>query len=157
MTQVDQELARVEKLVRRADTEFVSRVGFFVSILAAVAGLCFMAWRLSAAVEAREAVGSSSGGAATALIAGNPLEEANRLAATARVQQAVIVAESYAAQNGTYTGVSTEALHVFDPSLDESVEVAFASEAGYCVQAASGSIVMHSTEPGQPAADSPCA
>ncbi|MFN8186727.1 MAG: hypothetical protein U0R69_06595 [Gaiellales bacterium] len=148
----------MEKRGGGADTYGMGRAGFFVAIIGAVIGLCLMAWRLSAVVEAREAVGAPAGGATTVgLVSGDPVEQASRVAATARVQQAMIVAESYAAENGTYAGISTETLHVLDTTLDATVVVAFANDSGYCVQAGSGTAVVHSTGPAQPPADGPCA
>ena len=136
----------------------MSRVGFFLSIIVAVVGLCLMAWRLSAATDAREAVADTSGGTTTAALASDgPIDQANRTVAIARIEQAVSLAESYATQNGSYAGVSTEVLHVLDPSLDVSVVVVSASNAGYCIQAASGLAVVHAAGPGEPPADGPCA
>lgn len=131
------------------------RVGFFALIISLVAGLCLTAWRLSLAIDAGEA-GTAAGTSATASAAAGPLEMVNRAAATARVQQAAIVAESYAARNGSYAGVSTESLHVLDPTIDQSVVVTWASESGYCVQAAAGNVVAHAVGPVRTSTDGPC-
>jgi hypothetical protein len=135
----------------------VGRAAFFIAIVGALVGLCPMAWRLAAVVDAREAVAGTTGAATTVdPPTGDPAGQTGRTAALAAVQQAVIVAESFAAETGGYGGLSTETLHVLDTTLDASVVVATASETGYCVQAGSGTATVHSTGLGRSPVDGPC-
>jgi hypothetical protein len=158
MTQIDQTAdGAVEERAGAADNRTVGRAAFFIAIIGALVGLCLMAWRLAAVVDAREAAAGTTGAATTAgLVTGDPVGQASRTAALAGVQQAVIVAESYAAETGGYGGLSTETIHVLDTTLDASVVVATASETGYCIEAGSGTAAVHSTGLGSPPVDGPC-
>ena len=121
------------------------RTWILSSMIAALIGLCLMAWRLSAVAEA----GETSGVAPMSVVgSGDPIEQANHAAASARLQQAVVIAESLGAEEGTYASLETASLRAADPTLDASVVVAFAGDSGYCIQAGSGTIVVAFRRPG---------
>ena len=136
-----------------ADTGGVGRYGFMVGILGAVVALALFAWRLSAVADAMKTLPAGTHGSPGSVVewagaAGGPLAQADQAGALARVQQAVVVAEVYAAERGTYADLTTEALRELDPTLDPSVAVVGATDAAYCVEAGYGSSAAHATGPG---------
>ncbi len=86
----------------------------------------------------------------------DPIGEASRVAAFARVQAAATALEQLAARTGTYAGATVDALREVIPSLDPSVAVVTANDAGYCVQAGVGDAVAHVAGPGGAPGAGPC-
>jgi hypothetical protein len=119
------------------------RASFFILIVGMVVGLALTAWRLSAAQDALD----EARGGDTESSAIGPIAQAEQTAAMALAQQAAAAAEAYAAQQGTYAGLTSETLRFVDPAIDASVVVASAGDAGYCVQATYGGATAHATGP----------
>lgn len=123
----------------------VAHLAVLVAALAIAAGAWLWFTHSDSVVSPEEAVEALTG----------PIGEAESTAAIARALAAAAAIESFAAENGTYAGVTPEALRRIDPTLDPSV-VVIASDLGYCVQAGVGDAAAHVTGPGGLAQAGPC-
>jgi hypothetical protein len=138
------------------------RYGIFVSMVGAVVGLSLLAWRLTAVQDARETLPPLAGAAPAEIFAGaaygeSLVAQAQTAALHARLVQASTVANVYAAQVGSFEGLTTAALREIDPALDPSITIGWATTTEVCLEATSGEGTVHTlTSVGGLPAAGPC-
>jgi hypothetical protein len=84
-----------------------------------------------------------------------PIDRAARIEAEANLRAADSAAQLYLTQNGSYAGISTDALRAIDAGLSPTVHVV-ASGGGYCATAVVRGVSFHTVGPGGEIADGGC-
>ena len=122
----------------------IGRYGVFFVLLAAVLALLLGAWRLSAHVGTGEQVQSEAPASADVVDASaDPIDQAQAVALQARLTQAAQAGNVYFAQNGTFAGLTVDAMRAVDPTVDPGLAVIWAGATDYCVQAGQGAQIAH--------------
>ena len=122
----------------------IGRYGVFFVMLAAVLALMLGAWKLSAYVDDKEQVESDAPAPADVVDASaGPIEQAQAVALQARLTQAAQAGNVYYAQNGTFAGLTVDAMRAVDPTVDPGLAVIWAAATDYCVQAGQGAQIAH--------------
>jgi hypothetical protein len=141
---------RLTPAAARADTRAVyEHRRTVVWMVGVVAGLLLLGWRMSAMRDTTKALAEAQQelGSVGEAIQG-AIGDASQAGALASVQRAAALLEATAAQQGTYAGITTEALRALDPALDPTVVVVYSTDGGYCVQAGRDLALAHSTGAG---------
>jgi hypothetical protein len=122
----------------------IGRYGVFFVLFAGVLALFLGAWRLSAHTDTGERVESEAPASADVVDASaNPVDQAQAVALQARLTQAAQAGNVYYAQNGTFAGLTVDAMRAVDPTVDPGLAVVWAGVTDYCVQAAQGAQIAH--------------
>jgi hypothetical protein len=122
----------------------IGRYSVFVILLSGVVALSLGAWRLSAFVDAKEQIDSATSDAGGPEDASSgPIAQAQAVALQARLVQAVQAGNVYFTQNGTFAGLSADAMRAIDPALDPTVVVTWSTPADYCMQVSEGTASAH--------------
>ncbi len=84
-----------------------------------------------------------------------PIDRAARIEAEANLRAADSAAQLYLTQNGSYAGISTDALRAIDAGLSPTVQVV-ASGGGYCATAVVRGVSFRTVGPGGEIAEGGC-
>jgi hypothetical protein len=91
------------------------------------------------------------------LVPSDPLDrDPSRAHAEAEVRSAIPAVEAYYADNGTYEGMTLEALHRYDVALSTDLRVGSADASSYCLDFVSNGEAAHTDGPGGQVAGGPC-
>src|SRR5213593_1000325 len=83
-------------------------------------------------------------------------DQASRAAARANVSAALPALQTFAAENGGYTGLTVDALRRIDPSVAPTASLRDLSATSFCLQVTVGTATASVSGPGGPIVDRPC-
>lgn len=84
-----------------------------------------------------------------------PIQRAARAEAESNVRGAMSAVQIYFAENGTYAGISTTALHAIDAGLSPTVQIV-PTAGGYCLTATVRGISVRNVGPSTDVVDGSC-